>query len=172
MTLQVALVVKMNTLRALPILNRPSRPSSPAPGQAPTQTSTMTAFAQPTTIGLGLQHTASEPGKPRSKSLQRQVADRVSSFHANGHANKSTSPSQPLGSGGPSPPGSRANTPKVPNGPLPPGDPVSTPSSGHMDVIGLRLNDSVNKACAGVEFRARKGFRKGSGWAVGEAVVK
>ena len=41
-----------------------------------------------------------------------------------------------------------------------------------MDVVGLRLNETVNKACAGVDFKAKKGFKKGSGWSVGETVVK
>jgi hypothetical protein len=41
-----------------------------------------------------------------------------------------------------------------------------------MDVIGLRLNETVNKACAGVEAKSRKGFRKGAGWTVGESIAK
>lgn len=41
-----------------------------------------------------------------------------------------------------------------------------------MDVIGLRLNESVNKACLGVDAKAKKGFRKGSGWTVGDSVAK
>jgi hypothetical protein len=41
-----------------------------------------------------------------------------------------------------------------------------------MDVIGLRLTEAVNKACIGVDYKAKKGLKKGSGWAVGESVVQ
>lgn len=41
-----------------------------------------------------------------------------------------------------------------------------------MEVIGLRLNEVVNKACAGVDYKTKKGFKKGQGWTVGESVVK
>jgi len=72
-----------------------------------------------------------------------------------------------------SPPGSRAPTPRMAQPSLPAGgDGTTTPQTGYMDVLGLRLNDSVNKACLGVDFKAKKGFKQGSGWGVGEAVVK
>ena len=167
----------MNTLRSIPILNRPSRPSSPSP--ASTQTSNTTATAQPPSFGvggLGVHHTASEPGKPRSRSLQRQVTDRITSLHVNGSGGNRTSPPQAAQSVLPTPPISRTGTPRTPAAGQLPSAPqteiVSTPSAGYMDVVGLRLTDSVNKACAGVDFKARKGFKKGSGWAIGEAVVK
>jgi hypothetical protein len=41
-----------------------------------------------------------------------------------------------------------------------------------MDVIGLRINESVNKACLGVDAKAKKGFRKGAGWSVGESIAR
>jgi hypothetical protein len=41
-----------------------------------------------------------------------------------------------------------------------------------MDVIGLRLTEAVNKACLGVDFKAKKGFKKWAGWNVGESIVK
>lgn len=41
-----------------------------------------------------------------------------------------------------------------------------------MDVIGLRLNETVNKACAGVDYKSKKGFRKGAGWSIGECVAQ
>jgi len=41
-----------------------------------------------------------------------------------------------------------------------------------MDVIGLRLNENVNKACVGVDAKTKKGFRKGAGWAVGESIAR
>ncbi|WVQ97890.1 hypothetical protein IAU59_005007 [Kwoniella sp. CBS 9459] len=166
----------MNALRTLPILNRPSRPSSPAP---PTVQS---ATANGTTVQTNVD------GKPRSRSLSRQVADKVSSLQlSNGHGSMappaSVAPSQPLGSikKGTSPPGSRSVTPRVPASPgqganlalggtVP--EPAAGPQAGYMDVIGLRLNEAVNKACAGVDFKAKKGFKKGNGWSVGENVVK
>lgn len=153
----------MNALRTLPILNRPSRPASPAP---PTVQST-TASAQPP---------SSE--KPRSRSLSRQVADKVSSLQisTNGTAIQPPAviitPSQPLAKRSSSP-GSRTATPRPTASPLPAAAPgEQTPSGGYMDVIGLRLNETVNKANAGVDFKAKKGFKKGSGFAIGEAVVK
>ncbi|WWD00397.1 hypothetical protein V866_007309 [Kwoniella sp. B9012] len=165
----------MQALRTLPILNRPSRPSSPAP---PT--------VQSTTVS-GTAVVPNGDGKPRSRSLSRQVADKVSSLqhhNANGTANPpaTVAPSQPLGATGKkglSPPGSRPVTPRSSASPLPgvaaPAGTVPEPAgiqAKHMDVIGLRLNEVVNKACAGVDFKAKKGFKKGNGWSVGEAVVK
>ncbi|WWC59261.1 uncharacterized protein I303_101811 [Kwoniella dejecticola CBS 10117] len=162
----------MQALRTLPILNRPSRPSSPAP---PTVQST-TASGTSTVVN--------GDGKPRSRSLSRQVAEKVSSLHAanNGAAPAAAiAPSQPVGAPkkGMSPPGSRPVTPRSSASPLPgvaAPNGTTTESAGiqakHMDVIGLRLNEVVNKACAGVDFKAKKGFKKGNGWSVGEAVVK
>lgn len=152
----------MNALRTLPILNRPSRPASPAP---PTVQST-TASAQPPSNE-----------KPRSRSLSRQVTDKVSSLQisTNGaaiHPPAVITPSQPLAKRSSSP-GSRAATPRSTASPLPAAAPgEQAPSGGYMDVIGLRLNETVNKASAGVDFKAKKGFKKGSGFAIGEAVVK
>ncbi|WRT64954.1 uncharacterized protein IL334_001895 [Kwoniella shivajii] len=163
----------MQALRTLPILNRPSRPSSPAPPTVQSTTVSGTAMA-PT-----------GDGKPRSRSLSRQVADKVSSLqisNGNGVAQPASTitSSQPLGvaKNGHSPPGSRPVTPRSSASPLPgataPAATVPEPAglqSKHMDVIGLRLNEVVNKACAGVDFKAKKGFKKGNGWSVGEAVV-
>jgi len=102
--------------------------------------------------------------------------DKVSALQlSNTPANGATiSPSQPLGSKkASSPPGSRSSTPRVAQTPLPTPNPDNGAlQGGYMDVLGLRLNETVNKACAGVEFKAKKGFKKGSGWGVGEAVVK
>ncbi len=160
----------MNALRALPVLNRPSRPSSPAP--ASTQVTTMTApgtTTQPPII-------APAPDKPRSRSLSRQVVDKVSALQLHNTPSHGVhlTHSQPLGSKqGPSPPSSRPVTPRTAQTPLPtPGPESAGPHAGYMDVLGLRLNEAVNKACAGVDFKAKKGFKKGFGWHVGEAVVK
>jgi hypothetical protein len=160
----------MNALRTLPILNRPSRPSSPAP----VSTNLTNATAAPPHV----------PNPQRSRSLSRQVVDKVSSLQistpapqqSNGHI----SPSQPIGGGvavgkkGTSPPTSRAATPRIAQPPAPAegGGQGMPPHSGHMDVLGLRLNESVNKACAGLDAKGKKGFKKGSGWSVGESVVK
>ncbi|WWC67751.1 uncharacterized protein I206_101663 [Kwoniella pini CBS 10737] len=161
----------MQALRTLPILNRPSRPSSPAP---PT--------VQPTTAA-GTPAATNIDGKPRSRSLSRQVAEKVSSLHATNGAIPAAvvAPSQPIGAPkkGLSPPGSRPITPRSTASPLPgvaAPNGATTETAGiqakHMDVIGLRLNEVVNRACAGVDFKAKKGFKKGTGWSLGEAVVK
>jgi hypothetical protein len=72
-----------------------------------------------------------------------------------------------------SPPASRAATPRFQQTPLPVGaENGVAPQSGYMDVLGLRLNEVVNKACAGVDFKAKKGFKKDAGWVVGDGVVK
>ena len=165
----------MNALRTLPILHRPSRPASPAPPS--TQTTTATA-QPPSALGLGILQSVSEPGKPRSRSLSRQVTDKTAT-------NGTSSPIGITGINGAtmappaqngkraSPPGSRAPTPRLNSTPIPTGgDGTATPQTGYMDVLGLRLNESVNKACLGVDFKAKKGFKQGSGWGVGEAVVK
>lgn len=169
----------MNALRTLPILNRPSRPASPAPPS----THTATATAQPpTSLGLGIMHTASEPGKPRSRSLSRHVTDKIVP-HATGPAGATgLAPSasangfvhpQPQTGKRTSPPASRAATPRLPQTPLPVGaENGAAPQSGYMDVLGLRLNEVVNKACVGVDFKAKKGFKKDAGWIVGESVIK
>ncbi|OCF42325.1 hypothetical protein I317_03829 [Kwoniella heveanensis CBS 569] len=162
----------MNALRTLPILNRPSRPSSPAP---PTVQSTT---ANGTTVATNAD------GKPRSRSLSRQVADKVSSLQlSNGHGSMPPPASLAPAQKGGSPPGSRSVTPRVPPSPgptaslalggaVPEPTAAAGPQAGYMDVIGLRLNEAVNKACAGVDFKAKKGFKKGNGWSVGENVVK
>ncbi|OCF37495.1 hypothetical protein I316_00619 [Kwoniella heveanensis BCC8398] len=162
----------MNALRTLPILNRPSRPSSPAP---PTVQSTT---ANGTTVATNAD------GKPRSRSLSRQVADKVSSLQlSNGHGSMPPPASLTPAQKGGSPPGSRSVTPRVPPSPgptaslalggaVPEPTAAAGPQAGYMDVIGLRLNEAVNKACAGVDFKAKKGFKKGNGWSVGENVVK
>ncbi|WVR04490.1 hypothetical protein IAU60_001494 [Kwoniella sp. DSM 27419] len=166
----------MNALRTLPILNRPSRPSSPAPPAV------QSATANGTTAGPA----PNIDGKPRSRSLSRQVADKVSSLQlsTNGHGHMpppvSVVPSQPLGGikKGSSPPGSRPATPRMAPSPGPgvPAtlgfQPDTSPQAGYMDAIGLRLNEVVNKACAGVDYKAKKGFKKGNGWSVGESVAK
>ena len=43
---------------------------------------------------------------------------------------------------------------------------------GVIDAIGLRLNEQVNKTCFGVDSLGRKGFKKGAGWVLGQAIVK
>jgi hypothetical protein len=41
-----------------------------------------------------------------------------------------------------------------------------------MDVIGTRLNETVNKSTAGIDFKQKKGVKKNTGWSIGEAVVR
>lgn len=104
------------------------------------------------------------------------MADKVSSLQISTNGTTVQPPavtlSQPLAKR-PSPPGSRTSSPRSTASPFPAATPgEQTPSGGYMDVIGLRLNETVNKASAGVDFKTKKGFKKGSGFAIGEAVVK
>lgn len=104
------------------------------------------------------------------------MADKVSSLQISTNGTAVQPPavtlSQPLAKR-PSPPGSRTASPRSTASPFPAATPgEQTPSGGYMDVIGLRLNETVNKASAGVDFKTKKGFKNGSGFAVGEAVVK
>jgi hypothetical protein len=49
---------------------------------------------------------------------------------------------------------------------------MDTPAAGaHVDAIGLRFNEAVNRALAGVDAKTKKGFRKGAGWTVGESIA-
>ncbi|WVN89089.1 uncharacterized protein L203_104305 [Cryptococcus depauperatus CBS 7841] len=156
----------MNAFRTLPILHRPSRSSSPAPPTVqPTNASGIPASSE----------------KRRSRSLSRQVADKVSSLQLSTNGNStptngsmapsSNTSSQPVGKRL-SPPGSRSSTPNNFASPLPTVTTGEGPANGYMDVISLRLNETVNKAIAGVDFNNKKGFKKGNGLLVGEAVVK
>ncbi|TXT05974.1 hypothetical protein VHUM_03735 [Vanrija humicola] len=70
-----------------------------------------------------------------------------------------------------SPTGSRPATPRNSVVGLP-GSGPETPHGGYMDAIGLRLADTVNKSCAGIDFKAKKGARKGAGWMIGESIAK
>lgn len=108
-------------------------------------------------------------GKPRSRSITRPL----SSLHLSlgGVPAASQPPTQPST---PAPaPLSRPPTPKVGAAALPP---APAQENGHpagfMDAVGLRLSEQVNKACVGVDWKARKGFKKNAGWQVGESVVK
>jgi hypothetical protein len=50
---------------------------------------------------------------------------------------------------------------------------MDTPAAGaHVDAIGLRFNEAVNRALAGVDAKTKKGFRKGAGWTVGESIAQ
>lgn len=165
----------MNALRTLPILNRPSRPASPAPPGPTTQVTTSTATGHPS------QPSGAADPRTRARSLSRQITDKVAGLQINQPPNGAgvvvtITPSQPVGAKkGSSPPGSRPTTPWAAPGPLGPAaapSDAAAPQGGYMDVLGLRLNESVNKACVGVDYKAKKGFRKGAGWTVGESVVK
>lgn len=166
----------MNAIRLSTFTNRQSRPSSPSP--AATQVTPANANGYHSLPPV--EASASEPAKPRSRSLSRQVAERVSNLQLSGPPRAaSVLPSQPLGGKRVSPPSSRAPTPRIASTPLPsaPGTPLAPGMDGpqggaFMEALGLRLNEQVNKACTGVDFKAKKGFRKGSGWGVGESVVK
>lgn len=159
------LVVKMNALRTLPILNRPSRPTSPAPSTAQVNTTSAVGSSAP---GLS---------QVRSRSLSRNLADKVAGMQINGSVPPPTNGLTPqhTGSGkkSPSPPTSHPPTPRNIAAPLPgPANGDIAPPTAYMDVISSRLNESVNKATAGLDFKQKKGIKKYTGWNVGEAVVK
>lgn len=154
----------MQALRTLPLL-RPSRSSSPAPGTNAAPTTQTQSTTVPGSMGP-----PTENGKPRSRSLTKPL----SSLHLSlGGVPTSQPPTQP-----PTPaavPTSRPPTPKMAAAALPAGAaPVQDNGhpAGFMDAVGLRLNEQVNKACVGVDWKARKGFKKTAGWQVGESVIK
>lgn len=160
----------MNALRTLPILNRPSRPSSPAP-----QVTATTAVGS-TAPGVG-------NSQVRSRSLSRNLADKVAGGSVNGITSATPSaPNVPIPGGltpqhtgkkSPSPPSSHPPTPRNVASPLPGATNADmAPPAAYMDVIGTRLNEAVNKATAGVDFKAKKGIKPHTGWNLGEAVVR
>lgn len=163
----------MNALRTLPILNRPSRPSSPAP-----QVTATTAVGS-TAPGAG-------NSQVRSRSLSRNLADKVSGGSVNG-----VTPAMPVATPGsntpvvggltpqhtgkksPSPPSSHPPTPRNVATPLPGAiNGEAALPAAYMDVIGTRLNEAVNKSTAGVDFKGKKGIKPHTGWNLGEAVVR
>ena len=155
----------MNALRTLPILNRPSRPTSPAPST--TQVTTTNAVG------------SSTPGNAqvRSRSLSRNLADKVAGIQINGNGTMpppaAAMTPQHTGKKTPSPPNSHPPTPRNATPALPGtanGD--IAPPTAYMDVISTRLNESVNKSTAGIDFKQKKGIKKHTGWTVGEAVVR
>lgn len=163
----------MQALRTLPILNRPSRPSSPAP-----QITATTAVGSTAPAGPG-------NSQNRSRSLSRNLADKVANGHANGSAatGPGSSASIPVNGGltpqhtgskkTPSPPSSHPPTPRNVASPLPgAANGEFAPPAGYMDVIGTRLNEAVNKATAGVDFKQKKGIKSKTGWSLGEAIAR
>lgn len=178
----------MQALKALPLM-RPSRSSSPAP-----PVTTTNGDPQPTSF-TGLPAGNALPGaarssslQPRSRSITRPLGglsltkDAPLTPHHTGPAGTSTSVPSGLavnghvnGKTGTSPPGTRPSTPG-----LAPSASMSNLGNadngaavgGVIDAIGLRLNEQVNKSCLGVDSQGRKGFKKGAGWAVGQAIVK
>lgn len=164
----------MNALRTLPILNRPSRPSSPAP-----QVTATTAVGS-TAPGAG-------NSQVRSRSLSRNLADKVAGGSVNGITHATPIPTagtngfatpggltpQHTGKKSPSPPSSHPPTPRNIATPLPGAtNGEMGPPAAYMDVIGTRLNEAVNKSTAGVDFKTKKGIKPHTGWNLGEAVVR
>ena len=149
----------MQALRTLPILNRPSRPSSPIPAAA--QVSNANAVGLNAAPGI-------DTAKPRSRSLSKQVTEKVAAMHLNGvddgHGTPTLTQSQPLGKKM-SPPNSRPVTPGL-------AADAAAGGGGHMDAILLRLNETVNRALAGADSKTKRAVQREAGWAVGNGVVK
>lgn len=162
----------MQALRTLPILNRPSRPSSPAP-----QVTATTAVGSTAPTGPG-------NSQNRSRSLSRNLADKVANGQPNGLPTSTGSTAAMPINGGltpqhtgskktPSPPNSHPPTPRNVASPLPGAvNGEVGPPAAYMDVIGTRLNEAVNKATAGVDFKQKKGIKASTGWNLGEAIVR
>lgn len=161
----------MNTLRTLPLL-RPSRSASPAPTTSDVQAQATPSMPPPVTASV------SQGG--RSRSVSRPLGG-IQLLAGNGAstANTASAPSSKANSPPTSRPGvartgSVVPMPVVGNGHAngAPGSGGVEPQGGFIDAISLRLNEQVNKTCLGVDFKARKGVKKGLGWSLGEAVVK
>lgn len=153
----------MNALRTLPILNRPSRPTSPAPSTP--QVNATNAVGS----------SAAGNAQVRSRSLSRNLADKVAGIQINGGMPPPTPAMTPQHTGkkSPSPPSSHPPTPRNGATALPgPANGDIAPPTAYMDVIGTRLNESVNKSTAGIDFKQKKGIKKNAGWGIGEAVVR
>lgn len=142
----------MNAIRSLPLINRPSRSSSPAPSHVTAQGLTMLPPPVPDRKASAL---VNVPGLPSGAGTPGIAPPRSNS----------------VGMRGSSPPTSRGGTPRTSASPLPGGG-TETPQGGYMDIIGMRLNETVNKACAGVDSKTKKGFKKGAGWTVGECIAQ
>ena len=141
----------MNAIRSLPLMNRPSRTSTPGPNVPVSGSAAVQPLGPPPVPEPRARHPLAHVVAPAPVPAAR---------------------SQSVGSKRvPSPPTSRAATPRHSGTPLPPSG-TETPHGGYMDAIGLRLNETVNKACAGVDFKSKKGFRKGTGWTVGDGVTQ
>lgn len=183
----------MQALKALPLM-RPSRSSSPAP---PVTTpangdSHPTAWNGPAAGNVLPGVSRSSSGPPRSRSITRPLGtlsltkEAALTPHHTGPAGVSTpngvmTPGIAVngvlhgGKTGTSPPGTRPATPGMaPSASM--GNLGSADNGaavgGVIDGIGLRLNEQVNKTCLGVDSKGRKGFKKGAGWTLGQAVVK
>ncbi|KAJ9096106.1 hypothetical protein QFC19_007332 [Naganishia cerealis] len=181
----------MQAFKALPLM-RPSRSSSPAPPV----TTTANGDSHPVTLngtafGNALPKVSrSASGPPRSRSIARPLGglslakEGALTPHHTGPAGLPAHHGVAPGISvngvpngfktGTSPPGTRSSTPAMPPsasmGNL--GVDNSTAAGGVIDAIGLRLSEQVNKTCFGVDLKTRKGFKKGTGWTLGEAVVK
>ncbi|WOO81937.1 uncharacterized protein LOC62_04G005449 [Vanrija pseudolonga] len=132
----------MNAIRSLPLINKQARPATPVQSSVAVSGS---AAVQP----LG------PPPVPASR-----VATPAAAPGGLAAPKKNTSPT-----------GSRPATPRNSVVGLP-GSGPETPQGGYMDAIGLRLADTVNKSCSGIDFKAKKGARKGAGWTIGEGIAK
>ncbi|KAJ9098711.1 hypothetical protein QFC21_004359 [Naganishia friedmannii] len=184
----------MQAFKALPLM-RPSRSSSPAPPvTTPTNGDPLPAVWNGSAVANALPNvTRSASGPPRSRTITRPLGglslgakDGALTPHHTGPAGLPTPAGVvpgialnglPNGSkAGTSPPGTRPSTPGMPPsasmGNLGSENGTTTTAGGVIDAIGLRLSEQVNKTCFGVDLNSRKGFKKGSGWTLGEAVIK
>ncbi|GMK56464.1 hypothetical protein CspeluHIS016_0303040 [Cutaneotrichosporon spelunceum] len=146
----------MNAIRSIPLINRPPRTVTPAASVQASGAAAVPPLGPPPVVESRTHPAPQIPNNaaiatpavaPRSQSLV-PVTRKVS------------------------PPSSRSATPRIVGTAPPHSSGMDVPQAGaHVDAIGLRFNDAVNRALAGVDAKSKKGFRKGAGWAVGESVA-
>lgn len=155
----------MNAIRSLPLINRPSRTSTPAPAVQASGAAAVPPLGPPSVPEPRVRHHTHHPGHlPITQTIIPPVAATI------------VPRSQSVGAipRKASPPGSRSATPRIGSTATLPGSATEVPlqGGGHVDAIGLRFNEAVNRALVGVDAKTKKGFRKGAGWSVGESIAQ
>ncbi|BEI90437.1 uncharacterized protein CcaverHIS019_0305070 [Cutaneotrichosporon cavernicola] len=146
----------MNAIRSLPLINRPSRTVTPTATVQATGPAAVQPLGPPPVPEPRAHHT---PHPSSNTAIPTPtVAPRSQSM---GPITRKASP-----------PSSRSATPRIGGTATPHSSGMDGPQAGaHVDAIGLRFNDAVNRALTGVDSKTKKGFRKGAGWTVGESVA-
>lgn len=149
----------MNAIRSLPLINRPSRTPTPAPAVQASGAAAVPPLGPPPVP----EPRARNPHHPIAQTSVPPAATVVPRSQSVGAMPRKASP-----------PNSRSATPRIASTATLPGSATEMPhqGGGHVDAIGLRFNEAVNRALIGVDAKAKKGFRKGAGWTVGESIAQ